>query len=253
MMYFSLQTSSNTFRNQSQSIGSSSPRLSSGTDGSSMTVSSNQTYYSPIDCGISSSSSRNVPSPPVIPYGSPSLSSSTLSSGRSTNGSFKPFSPIQTFFNPIDPSISKNAPSPPAVSNSPRSSPKNSRSPRVHRRSGPDSFPFIQQAPNSPRSDSPSYYDMNPQGFVGFKDRTNSPSRKSGSLDQSSRSASHQTSLLSPSDSSLMGLRSPRHDKGPSPLSFKRSSPLPFNQAYSSTLPRNFHGSGPIGERVFSS
>ncbi|XP_037836731.1 relA-associated inhibitor isoform X2 [Kryptolebias marmoratus] len=237
------QTSSNTFRNQSQFVGSSSlpsSKLSS--------LSSSQAYYSPVDSSISSSS-RNVPSPPVVSFGS------TLSSGRGSNDSpnFKPYSQSQTYFNPIDSSMSsnRNTPSPPVVSMSPHSSPKIQRSPRhTRQRSGGDTFTFKQQMPLSPRPDSPSYYERSPQGMINYKERTGSPSRKSATLEHPCRSPSHQTSLtlLSPNDSSLMGIRSPRHDKGPSPLTFKSPSSLSFNPSSSSTLPRNAYSSGQTDE-----
>lgn len=107
-------------------------------------------------------------------------------------------------------------------------------------RSGSDSYSYSQQSPrqspHTPRRNSPSHYDRNPQGSVSYIERSPSPgpfdhpSRSSSSLHSASIAPLHSSSkLLSPYE---MGRRSPRPDRSASPLSFNH--PVP------STLPRNF-------------
>ncbi|XP_040902066.1 relA-associated inhibitor [Toxotes jaculatrix] len=167
--------------------------------------------------------------------------STTRESSSSSNGSSSsmPSNPSSTSFCPMVISNNINAPSSPVFSTSPLSSPKIRR--ETHSplpRAGSDSYSYGQQSPkqspHTPRRNSPSCYDRSPRGSVSYIDRSPSPSPTSASFDQSSRSASLHSSanLLSPYDSSMMGRRSPRPDRNPSPLS--------FNHPMSNTLPRNF-------------
>uniref|UniRef100_A0A146MV37 IASPP short n=1 Tax=Fundulus heteroclitus TaxID=8078 RepID=A0A146MV37_FUNHE len=199
------------------------------------------------DGATSENKTRSLP-PRVNPQfsGPSSLSGSTYSQS-STNGtsSSKPFSP--TYTSDFSMSSSRNAPSPPVISNSPHSSPKMHRVVHnTHRRSGSDDFTLKaqipKQMPRSPRPESPSYFERSPQGLIGHRERTQSPSRMTGSLDPLPRLASHQMSqnLLNPFDGNQMSRRSPQPDRGSGQGYFRSPSPLSFNMQGSSTLPRNF-------------
>lgn len=182
---------------------------------------------------------------------SPRLSTAPITSREtrsSSNGSSSsmPFSPNSTSFRPMDSVFSnKNAQSSPVFNTSPVSSPmirKETASP-LHR-SGSDNYAYSQQSlqsprqsPHTPRRNSPSHYDRNPQGSVSYMDRSPSPisfdhTSRATSLHTSSAPQLHSSSkLLNPYDSIQMGRRSPRPDRSPSPLS--------FNYPVSSTLPRS--------------
>uniref|UniRef100_A0A1A8INQ8 Protein phosphatase 1, regulatory (Inhibitor) subunit 13 like n=2 Tax=Nothobranchius kuhntae TaxID=321403 RepID=A0A1A8INQ8_NOTKU len=184
--------------------------------------------------------------------GPSSLSSSTWSSGNNTNGTSvsgsRTSSQSSMYFSPLDSgmSSSRNVPSPPVKSPSPHSSPKLGKALASHRRSGSDSYMFTPQSPKqsplSPRPGSPSFFERTPQGSIAYRDRASPPTLISGPLDQSSRPASH--SLLNPNDNSQMGLRSPRHDIGPSPLTYRSPSPVPYSSSSFNSLPRNLYSSG---------
>ncbi|KAM4565673.1 relA-associated inhibitor [Odontesthes bonariensis] len=142
-----------------------------------------------------------------------SISSSPYVSGSPVS---KPFSPSSTSFHPLDSGVlrSRNAPPPPVLSNSPLSSPKISR--KAHSplpRSASDSYSITPESPKQPP----------------YSQRQGSPDRFA--------SVQSSFNVLSPYE---VGSRSPRHDRGPSPLSFRSLSPSPLNQPASSTLPRNF-------------
>ncbi|KAM6932942.1 relA-associated inhibitor [Xenentodon cancila] len=184
-----------------------------------------------------SQSTSRVSRGPSQSSGLSSISSTTQLSGSS---SLKPSSSL-TNFRPIDSGIShnRNASSSPVVTTSPLTSPNIHR--KVHSplpRAGSDIFSY------TPRPSSPSFYDRSPQGSVSYKERSPSPVPIAGSTDLPARSPSIQTSsnFLNPFDKSQMGRRSPRHDRSPSPLTFRSLSPLPFDQQTTSTLPRTFTG-----------
>ncbi|KAK5611911.1 hypothetical protein CRENBAI_007127 [Crenichthys baileyi] len=165
-----------------------------------------------------------------------SISSSTYSAS-STNGtsSSKPTSPSSTYYtSDLNISSSMNASSPTVISNSPHSSPKmHSKVHNTHHRSGSDGYLVMPQSPKqplrSPRTSSPSYFERGPQAVISKMERTQSPSRTSGSLDPSPRLASQQ-----------MGHRSPQLDRGSAPGFLRSPSPLFLNSQAPSTLPRNF-------------
>lgn len=168
------------------------------------------------------------------PQSSGQFSTSTTSSGSSSssNGSHS-YNP--TIIQPVD-SIISITPTSPVSPNNPLSSPKMHRD--AHSplpQAGSDSYSYRQQSPNqsphSRRRNSPSRYNRSPQGSVIYMDRSPSPSP---TMPSSPRPAPlHSPSnLLNPYDSTQMGRRSPRADRGPSPLS--------FHNAMSNTLPRNF-------------
>ncbi|MEQ2197756.1 hypothetical protein XENOCAPTIV_002851 [Xenoophorus captivus] len=182
------------------------------------------------------------------------MSSSTYSAS-STNGSSssKPTSPSSTYYtSDLNISSSRNAPSPPVISNSPHSSPKmHSKVHNTHHRSGSDGYLVTPQSPKqssrSPRTSSSSYFERGPQAVISQMERTQSPSRTSGSLDQSPRLASQQMSanLLNPYDGIQMGRRSPQLDRGSAPGFLRSPSPLSLNSQAPSTLPRNFTSFSP--------
>ncbi|KAM9852985.1 relA-associated inhibitor isoform 1-T2 [Aulostomus maculatus] len=164
--------------------------------------------------------------------------SSSRSNGSSSS---MPYFPSSTAFNPIDSIMSsnKNAPSSPVFTTSPLSSPKTQRKPHSPvPQAGANSYSYRQQSPkqspSSQRRNSPSRYDRSPQGSISYMDRIPSPSPTSSTFDCSPRPGSFHSpsNLLNPYDNSQMGRRSPRPDRGPSPLS--------MNHSMSSTLPRNF-------------
>ncbi|MEQ2247589.1 hypothetical protein ILYODFUR_010894, partial [Ilyodon furcidens] len=201
----------------------------------------------------SSKTSRDKPQS----SGLSSISSSTYSAS-STNGSSssKPTSPSSTYYiSDLNISSSRNAPSPPVISNSPHSSPKmHSKVHNTHHRSGSDSYLVTPQSPKqssrSPRTSSTSYFERGPQAVISQMERTQSPSRTSGSLDQSPRLASQQmsTNLLNPYDGNQMGRRSPQLDRGSAPGFLRSPSPLSLNSQAPSTLPRNFTSFSPNEE-----
>ncbi|XP_047450936.1 relA-associated inhibitor [Mugil cephalus] len=159
-------------------------------------------------------------------------SSSSITSwdlGGSPNGSSTNLSSRSAPYSPTDST---------ELYTSPHSSPKVQRAGHMPR-SESDTYlsrrQSPQQSPHSQRRGSPSRYDRSPKGSVAYIERSPSPSRTSGPLDQPGRSAPGQGSfnMLSPYDSNQMGRRSPRLERSPSPLL--------FNHPMSSTLPRNFN------------
>lgn len=162
--------------------------------------------------------------------------SSPQRAGSNGSSSSQSFSPNSTTYYSSDSIISstKNVSSSPDFTTSPLSSPKirrNTHSPLPG--GGSDSYLYgqysPQQAPRSPRRNSPSRMNLSPRGL-------SSPSLSPTNLSfgQSSHSATFHPSpnLLNPYDNTQMGRRSPRPDRSPSPLS--------MNHPMSSTLPRNF-------------
>lgn len=137
---------------------------------------------------------------------------------------------------------SKTTPISTVFTTSPLSSPRTSTVPRT----GSEGFTYSQQSPrqspntlrrHSPGQSSPvspSRYDRSPRGSSSYPDRSPLSSPTAVPLDPVSWSASLHSSpnRLSPYDSNTMGHRSPKMDRGPSPLS--------FNHPASSTLPRSF-------------
>ncbi|XP_034405221.1 relA-associated inhibitor isoform X1 [Cyclopterus lumpus] len=189
----------------------------------------------------SDNNSKSQSSSAIVREKPQSIPSFTRTETRgSSNGSSKLLSSSSTTFHPVDSVFFSNtsAPSPPPVfTTSPLSSPKikgELRSPLP--RAGSDSYSFGQSSPkhspHTPRRNSPSQYDRSPRGSIGYADRSPSPSPTAASSDQQPWSASLHSSNLSPYDSSQMGRRSPRPDRGRSPLS--------LNAHMSNTLPRNF-------------
>nr|XP_057936197.1 relA-associated inhibitor isoform X2 [Doryrhamphus excisus] len=179
------------------------------------------------------SSTRNaqIPPQPTVTVSSPSNTlrgSSSWSNGAPTS---VPYTATAATLHPMDSiiSISKSAPTSPAHSISPLSSPKISRAHSPLPRGGPDSYSYRQmspkQSPGSPRRSSPSRYDRSPRGSLSYGERSPSPSPTA---------ASHLPSPvhLNPYDSGQMGHRSPRPDRGPSPLLLQ--------QPQADTLQRHF-------------
>ncbi|XP_041850281.1 relA-associated inhibitor isoform X2 [Melanotaenia boesemani] len=150
------------------------------------------------------------------PSGASSISNTPRLSLGSTSDSFssKPLSSSSTSFRPIDSgiSISRNAQSSSIMPNSPHSSPNISR--RTY-------SPL-------PRAGSDSY------------SNTLQSSKQSSRTQRASSPVQTSYNMLNPYDNNQMGPRSPRQDRGPSPLSFRSASPMSLNQPASSTLPRNF-------------
>ncbi|TNN66603.1 RelA-associated inhibitor [Liparis tanakae] len=144
-----------------------------------------------------------------------------------------------TTFHPVDSVLIGNieAPSPPPVfTTSPLPSPR-IIPPSPLPVAGSDSYSYDQPSPNhsphTPRRNSPSRYDRSPRGSISYADRSPSPSPTAASSDQQPWSASVHSSMLSPYDNSQTGRRSPRPDRG--------RSPLMVDPHMSNTLPRNFN------------
>ncbi|KAM3874753.1 relA-associated inhibitor [Diretmus argenteus] len=171
-------------------------------------------------------------------------SSTTRDSVGSSNGSTNssPYSLNSPTPRPFDSIISNNRSTP----SSPVSSPNRLTSPQIHRRDGHSPLPHLgsdsysygqqspKQSPNTQRRNSPIRYSRSPRGSITYLEPSPSPSPTATPFDQSAWSAAQHpsSSLLSPYDSSMMGRRSPRQDRSPSPR--------PFSHPISSTLPRNF-------------
>ncbi|XP_077423089.1 relA-associated inhibitor [Vanacampus margaritifer] len=146
----------------------------------------------------------------------PPSTSNTLrgsSSWNNISSTSTPYPANTSTLRPIDSMITmiKSAPTSPVPSISPLSSPKISQAPSPQPRGGPDGYPYRQPSPkHSPHSQRRSY-DRSPRGSVGYVERSPSPNRIA---------ASHlpppSPNRLSPFD----GRRSPRPDRGPSPLAF---------------------------------
>ncbi|XP_029374292.1 relA-associated inhibitor [Echeneis naucrates] len=169
---------------------------------------------------------------------------STITTGQSSNGrssnssnDFTPFSPSSTSVHPADPVSynNRNTTSSPVFTTSPLSSPKitkKGKSPLS--KSGTESYPYSQQSPTqspqSQRRNSPTHINRSPQGSLSYSERSPSPIQKA--FEGSQSPSFNSFNLLSPYDNSKMGRRSPRAERGPSPLS--------FNYPLSNTLPKNF-------------
>ncbi|XP_019717060.1 relA-associated inhibitor isoform X2 [Hippocampus comes] len=124
--------------------------------------------------------------------------------------------------------MTKSAPTSPVPSVSQLSSPKISRASSPLPRGGSDGYPYHQPSPKvSPQSPRRSY-NQSPSRLAGYVDRSPSPRRAATShLPPPSPSPVHSPKRLSPFD----GRRSPRPDRGPSPLA--------FHHPVVETLPRN--------------
>ncbi|XP_054651304.1 relA-associated inhibitor isoform X2 [Dunckerocampus dactyliophorus] len=179
------------------------------------------------------SSSRNtqVQPQPTVTVSSPSNTLRGSSSWSNDTPTSMPYTPTTATLRPMDSiiSISKSAPTSPAPSISPLSSPRISRARSPLPRGAVDNYPYHQlspkQSPGSPRRSSPSRYDRSPRGSLGYSERSPSPSPTA---------APHLPSPLhlNSYEGGQMSHRSPRPDRGPSPLFFQ--------QPQTDTLQRHF-------------